>query len=156
MSLTPAQLVTLKAAIAAEVDVPFAADRAAGNTGAMAVFYNGASTFIVWRTRVPVAELQGAYSWPEIIALTSGQEAALNLMLSLGYLNASDSNVRSGMSSIFTSAPTTLTALTALGKRAATRGEKAFATGTGTTVTPGLLVFEGSVSGDDIVAALRS
>jgi hypothetical protein len=45
-------------------------------------------------------------------------------------------------------------ALVALWRRFAKRGERLFATGTGTTVSPGALAYEGSISNGDIVAAL--
>jgi hypothetical protein len=46
-------------------------------------------------------------------------------------------------------------ALSALWRRAATRGEALYATGTGTTATPGVLVFEGTISDANIGAALE-
>jgi hypothetical protein len=39
-------------------------------------------------------------------------------------------------------------------KRSATRGEKVFATGSGSDVAPGALVFEGRISDYDVVRAL--
>jgi len=45
-------------------------------------------------------------------------------------------------------------ALVALWRRAATRGEALYATGTGTAIAPGVLVFEGTISDADISAAL--
>ena len=47
-------------------------------------------------------------------------------------------------------------ALVALWRRFALRGEKLYATGTGTTVSPGSLVVEGSISNDNIVQALSA
>ena len=41
-------------------------------------------------------------------------------------------------------------------KRLATRGEKVFATGTGTQATPGVLGWEGSLRDADVVLALNS
>ena len=52
--LTDAQLVTLKAAIAAETDPGFVEARNKGQTGLMAQFYNGPSATSVWGNLMPV------------------------------------------------------------------------------------------------------
>jgi hypothetical protein len=44
-------------------------------------------------------------------------------------------------------------ALDALYRRTATRGERLYATGAGTTVSPGVLVYEGNISTGDITDA---
>jgi hypothetical protein len=44
-------------------------------------------------------------------------------------------------------------ALVALWRRAATRGEALYATGTGTAIAPGTLVYEGSISPTDVTSA---
>jgi hypothetical protein len=153
MNLTQQQRVVLRAALFAETAPTLVAARTAGDAQAMADFYNTNSTFIVWRSSVPVTEMQASYVWSEIVALTPGQFNALSLMQAQGALTPSVPNVRTGMGTILASATATLAALTALAKRAATFGEKVFATGTGTSGSPGLLVAEGSITAQDIAQA---
>lgn len=160
--LTSAQLTTLKAAINAETDPAFVALRTAGSTGLMAEWYNVDSTFIVWKTRVSVEEVGDAIKSGAIVGLTSLKMQRLQLLtgdLSGGNINPSNADRRAGFDAIFDGVgdeATTRTQLAVLWKRAATRGEKVFATGTGTTGTPGNLVYEGSITDTDIVRALAS
>jgi hypothetical protein len=63
-------------------------------------------------------------------------------------------NVRQGLQDCWASNTTTRASLLVVAKRTATRAEKLFSTGTGTTATPATLGFEGSLSPDDIVSAL--
>jgi hypothetical protein len=49
----------------------------------------------------------------------------------------------------------TRAALLALWKRLATRGEKLYATGTGSDAVPGTLTFEGNISARDVEEARR-
>jgi hypothetical protein len=159
--LTPAQLLTLKAAIAAETDPTFVALRNAGATGAMADFYNVShATFVVWKTFVSLTaigdkingvELEGLASLPmtrlQVIALFSPQG-----------VNPSLADRRAFFDGVFSGAGGNVTrpALLALWKRFATRGERLYATGTGSDAVPATLVFEGSIGNADIVLALAS
>lgn len=157
MALTPAQLQTLKAAIAAETDPTFVAYRTNGDNGQMAAWYNQASTFIVWRTRVTIGETGAAYNGTEWAGMTSANHTRLTdvaMWVSQGY-DASKADIRAMFNDIWSGAggTTTRANLLALWKRAATRGEKLYATGTGTDATPGLLVFEGVITTADITAA---
>jgi hypothetical protein len=155
-NLTPSQLGSLKAAMLAETAPGFIDALQSLNWPAMVAFYNGASSFVVWKSSITVAEMQAVYVWSEILLLTPQQFNALSLMQNQGVLSASVPNVRTGMSAILGAAPNTLAALTALAKRPATRAESVFATGTGTNGTPGTLVLEGAVSEQVLTAALNS
>ena len=160
MALTSAQLVTLKAAIAAETNPTLVAARTAGATGAMADWYNLASTFVVWKTSVPVAQVGNAMDSVEVAGLTTANTNRLQVMAAYAGVafNPSVANVRAGFDSVFSGAGgvNTRAALLALWKRFATNAEKLFATGNGADATPGALVFEGNVRNEDIVAALAS
>ena len=158
MALTPAQYLTLKAAIAAETDPTFVAERINGETGAMAAFYNTDSTFIVWKTLINLSTIGNAFVGTEFSGLTTANVSRLSALaeFSAQGINPSTADRRQMFADIFGVNSATNVALIALWKRAAKRGEQLFATGTGTNATPGLLVFEGNISNDDILTALRS
>ena len=155
--MTPAQLATLKAAILAETDATFVTHRTAGATGLMQQWFNAASTFVVWKARVTVAETGIAINSSELAGLTTANTNRLSVLAAYsgGQFNPSIADVRSGFNDVFGGAGgvNTRAALLALWKRFATRAEKLFATGTGSDAAPGLLVFEGSVSEYEIVQA---
>jgi hypothetical protein len=155
--MTPAQLSALKTALLADADSAVAAAVAARNDTEIARLYNLSSTFIVWRTRVPMAEYRAAITWTEVDALSVGKARIWEWMTGgqTLELDASDVAVRQGIADAWASNSTTRPALLAVGKRAATKAEAVFATGTGTTGTPGALVWEGTVNINDIGAAFN-
>jgi hypothetical protein len=69
-----------------------------------------------------------------------------------GSFNPSLTDMRAGFDSIFSGAGgvNTRAALLALYKRSARYIEKIFATGTGTDASPGTLVYEGTISYQDV------
>jgi hypothetical protein len=150
--MTPAQLLTLKAAIAAETDPTFVALRNAGATGAMADFYNVShATFVVWKTFVSLNAIGDKINGVEWANLTQLNVSRLQCMSDYAPqgVNPSLSDRRAFFHDIFSSAPTTQAALGNLGslwKRFATRSDAA----------PATLVFEGSIGNADIVLALAS
>jgi hypothetical protein len=157
MPLTTAQLQTLKAAIAAETDPTFVTYRTNGQTGQMAGFYNGNSTFVVWRTNVSIRETGQVFDGAEWAGMTSANHTRLQTVAQyLMAYNAGVAGIRAMFNDIWSGAGGTNTraSLLVLWKRFATKGERLYVTGTGTDVTPGLLVFEGSITDTDISAAL--
>jgi hypothetical protein len=159
MTLTTAQLQTLKAAINAEADPTFVALRAAGATGAMAEWYNGASTFVAWRTNVTRDETGNAWVGTDIDGMSALNMQRLQLMLATsttGSFDMSRSDRRAGFENPFGTNVNngSRVAMRAVWKRFATRFERLFTTGTGTDNTPGLLVVEGTLTNNDIVLAL--
>lgn len=156
MNLSPAQLATLKAAVQSEPAV--AADLAAGADGAVAEYYNQASTYIVWRTRLSSAEVYDAVVWTELIGRSVGERDTLQILLQTGNVNPSKSNVRSAFVDIFSGAggATTRSQIAASSKRQATYGEALFAVGVGSDATPGLLQVEGQLTATNISDALAS
>lgn len=159
--LTPAQIATLKTAINAETDPTFVALRNAGATGAMAEWFNQPhATFIVWKTQVGIVEIGNAIVSTELVGLTSINLQRLQTIsdYSDGTLNPSLADRRAAFDDVFSGAGGTNTRprLLALWKRFATRGERVFATGTGTSASPGTLVFEGAITDADVVQAVNS
>lgn len=173
-ALTPAQLTTLRADINANTatipagipdcgnyvglqakNVPNVTD---GNL-CLARFYNTDSNpaFIVWKTNVPLVTVGNTFNPTDLAGLTSLNTQRLQNLaawLTTG-VNPSLASVRQFFDDIFSGAggANTRTALLALWKRTATRAERLYATGTGSDATPGLLVFEGSLSGSDVDSA---
>lgn len=161
MALTTTQLQTLKAAISAETDPTFVGYRTNGQTGLMAGFYNTASSpaFIVWKTRVTIADTGPAFNGAEWAGMTSANHTRLSdvaLWTSQGY-DASKADIRAMFNDIWSGAGgvTTRANLLALWKRTALRGERLYVTGTGSDATPGILVFEGNITDTDISKALE-
>jgi hypothetical protein len=179
MALTTAQLQTLKSAILAETDTTFVGYRTAGSTGLMADWLNGDSAFYVWRTATPASTVSNAVTWANFTPLDSPDGSATwqtralacqgkqfnlqNMLLAAqGAIASGLANVRAGWQDATTNIPSGAAGALLSGgwatirdsfKRAATRGEKIFATGTGTFATPGDLVWEGRVAEYDVVQA---
>ena len=150
---------TFKAAIQAETDPTFVALRNANETGQMAAFYNTASTFIVWKSLVAVKETGAAFNGTEWAGMTSANHTRLQTVAQyLDTYNPSSADIRAMFNDIWSGAggANTRASLLTLWKRSATKGEKIFATGTGSDASPGILGFEGTISNDDILSALRS
>lgn len=166
--LTPAQLLTLKADIAADPvlsTIPHTPDGAF----AVAAAYNlpASPAFIVWRTSVPEADFTDltseeatTWSWPAYIARSVGEQAGWARMFAGGVVNPARPNVRQGFQDIFSgnqnNAPAQRTHLAATCKRSALRVEKLFATGTGTTASPATMTVEGTLSYQAVVLAWES
>lgn len=159
MSLTPAQLTTLKAAILAETTPALVTLRQANDEQGMADFYNGNSTFIVWKSAVTIQETGQVFNGAEWAGMTSGNHTRLQTVAQ--YLSAYKpglADIRAMFNDIWGGAGGALTraALLVLWKRFATRGERVFATGNGLDATPGALTFEGSITAQNISDALRA
>ena len=159
--MTPSQLTTLKSAILAETDPAFVALRTAGAVGAMADWYNQPSTFVVRKPTVESSAIGPALNYVAVSNLTTANRDKATTFLTLNPLSFSPTaDIESYWDTTFGGAlggegANTRAALQSLWRRLATRGEKLFATGTGTTVAPGALVFEGSVTIDDVVQAIN-
>lgn len=159
MSLTSAQLATLKAAILADTDPAVIAARSIRNDTEVARLYNLASSpaFIVWKTAVPPEDYRESVVWTEVDTLTVGKARIWEWLTGLMALpfNPSKANVRTGIADCWAVGTTTRTQLLALAKRTATKAEKLYATGTGTDATPGTLTFEGALGFMDVAEALN-
>lgn len=171
MILTLAQLQALKADLLADVTLAAIA-RTADGFVQIATAYNAAAApdFWIWRTKVTRDELVGrpsidatTFDWTGTgyIARAQGERDAFNAIFdSADAVNPSLATVRQAFSDIFSGAtapaPANRTHLLTVARRKATRAEKLFATGTGSTVTPATLGPEGAVTAGNIEAALGS
>lgn len=159
--MTPAQLQTLKAAIAAETDVNFVALRNSGATGAMADFYNVAATPAqkAWRTSVPPEVADAAPSYIAFDSIVAGKRDSWGFFLKYPR-DFTVNKIRNWVTDVWGVATASSNAELILqaGQRDATRGELLFASRTKTTGTvSGLdLSFVGSVTNNDIVMALSA
>lgn len=160
-SLSTTQLTTLKAAILAETDPTFVGYRNAGDNAGMANWYNVPSSVIVWRKKVPSEEIGKTVNYVAVVNLTATNLARVTDFLRLNPVefDPSRSDIRDYFSQAFGGAlggqgQATRDALEAMYRRAATRGEALYETGTGTTVSPATLGYEGSITTDDVRAAM--
>lgn len=165
MALTNNQLITLKAAIAAETDPTFVAFRDAGATGAMTSWYNEAGSFIVWKTFLSEQEITSltsdestVWNWTTYIATTVSEKMAWERIFNGTFsINPALAQVRDGIADIFSGpqGDEQRVHLLAMAKRPSLRGEELFATGTGTVLLPGDLVVIGNLSHNDVVQAIH-
>lgn len=109
--------------------------------------------FVVWRTSVSVDEIMAnGFDWTRVDNATVGKARIWEWMMSRGTLNPSKPNIRAGIDEAWSGAPNAAhrAAIYAHCARPASRAEKLFATGTGTTQSPGTMGFEGQVSPLDV------
>lgn len=123
--LTTAQLATLKSDIAAN----FAAQVTAADWPTITAAYNAPSNPVVtiWRADIPTSEIVSGITFSELVALSAVKQFGLQVLMQPGTVDATSANVRAAFSAIF-GASTTLTALSALAQRTATRLEALFTT----------------------------
>jgi hypothetical protein len=164
MPLTPAQLQTLKTNILATPEANALYQN--GDLDALAAFYNAPASpvFWAWRTRVTKSELVTSvgpdgttFNWTgngfitrAVGELTAWQE----LFNGVQSVNPSLANVRQAFSDIFSgtgNAAANRTHLLGVARRLTTRLERLFATGTGSTASPGVLVVEGTLTTDELI-----
>lgn len=162
VTFTNAQLLILKAAIAAETDPTFVAARNANDKVTMAAFYNATPLvqFTVWKSSVALPLVGKSFNGTELAGLTTGNQQRLQTIgvyFEQG-VDPSRADVRQMFDDIFSGAGgvTTRANLLVLWKRAATRLEKLYATGTGTDLSPATLVLEGLVTSSQIGDALEA
>jgi len=159
--LTAPQKTQLKAYIDASSDLTVYPNTIAGNTEiARLLNLDAAPPFIVWKSIVPIGDVGRAFDAAELAGLTAINHTRLQTLAIYlaGGVTPGLASVRAFFDDIFSGAGGTKTraALLVLWKRAATRGETVFATGTGTEATPGTLVVEGALSVTDVEEARNS
>jgi hypothetical protein len=176
MSLTAAQLQSLKASIAADATLS-TLPQTADASQQIADAYNAlaVSDYYVWRTNVTEAEYVGTsgvdvangnaatnWSWTGtgFITRAQGERDAWNRLFVSGFANPSLANVRQAFLDILSGntapAPANRNHLTVLSKRKATRAEKLFATGTGSFAAPATMAVEGQLTATDVLNAWNS
>lgn len=167
MALTAAQKLTLKNAILADAALANQPQSDEGTTVIKAALDAEATPlFYVWRTRLLKSDYTDktgpnatVFSWVEYIARNQGERDAFEQLFGRqDSINPALPQVRQAMADMF-SGPGGLpnrTHFTDSARRVATRFEKLFATGTGTTADPATMVLESPISKADIEAARNS
>ena len=159
--MTPSQLSALKTAIFASQDAAVITARNALNDTEIARLYNLPSTFIAWRTSVKRTDaMSTGFDWAQVDNLTTGQGRIWDWMFDTvdRTINPGDQSIRDGITECWKGTVAKVANATFIFtkcKRTLSEGEKVFATGTGTTVTPGVIGWEGTVSAQDASDALR-
>jgi hypothetical protein len=176
--MTPAELLILKNAIDADPvlsALPHTSDDALAIVAAMSV---PTADFMVWQTSMPAQTIFDAITWanltptdaPDGTALWTNRSLAcqgkqFNLQTILSgreTINPAKANIRAGLQDALTSVPSGANGALKSGgwanvqtamQRKATRGEKLFATGTGTAASPATMTIEGALSYLDVEAA---
>lgn len=165
--LTASQLTALKADIVADATLNAFPNNDDGNFAIAAAYnINASPDFWVWRTRVTKSELvtnvgpEGTtFNWTGngFITRSVGEQTAWSEIFNgEDAVNASLANVRQAFSDIFSgtgNAAANRTHLLAVSRRKASRAEKLFATGTGSTGSPAVLNFEGTITHQDVNTA---
>lgn len=155
--LTPAQKAALAAHIAASPDLNVIPNTVDGSY-AIADLMNlpAAPAFIVWKSSVPKNEVGKAFQATALAAITAGNNDKLaNFAAWNEVVEPYRADQRAFFDDVFSVAAgaSTRAALLALWKRAATRAEKLFATGTGSDASPATLGYEGALTPADVYAA---
>lgn len=153
--LTSQQVAALKATCLADtVTCKPLHDAVSPDDVALAAYFNTDTvTYIVWRTSVTKEELtqDDAFAWDRVDNLTVGKARIWVDMFDTPSrsINPSKANVRAGIAAAWTGTAAdnaVQAAVLAKCKRSATRAEKALATGSGTTNSPSVMSFTGSIS----------
>ena len=177
--MTPAQLATLKAEIDADPALS-ALPNTADDAFTIAAALNSTATpdFFVWQTSIPTQTIFDAITWSNFtpvdapdttqtwanraLACQGKQFNVQTILMGRETLNPSKANIRAGLQDALTAIPSGVAgasksggwaAVQAAMQRKATRCEKILATGFGTSASPALLGFEGSVSYQDVLDA---
>ena len=158
--LTSAQLGTLKANILASELAVQCVTYGDGPYNVAAAYNLAASpAWYAYRTRVNTVEIGNAFNGTEVAGLSSlnMQRLQLNQNYSDGTVDFSRADRRQLFTDVFSGAGGTNTrvALAVIWSRTVTRFERIYATGTGTTGSPGTLVVEGTLTPSTVSAACQ-
>jgi len=147
MALTTAQAQALAAAVAA--DPALTTLSAANGWPQIAAALNTPSSPVVtiFRPDVPTSSLLSAIAAADMPA-TAGLISYVQIMLSVGTVDATSATVRAGFAAAFAGKAATLAALTAVAQRTATRFEALFVTSSVSSA------YGITVSSDDVKSAL--
>ena len=166
MALSPDLLPALKADILANAGSggPLQAMLAANDYNGIAAYYkaDAAPVFWVWRTNVTREEIYNSTSadntswdWAIYKAQAVPEQNAWTQMFMGDRANFAQANLRAGIGKIFGAANAQTVHALAVGRRRANRGEKLYATGAGSAVSPAIMSFEGSIEASDVNDAVR-
>lgn len=166
--LTSAQKVTLQTNILSltgvgEPNEPVVGPYVVGNLTGTVDYYNALAVpdFWVWRTAVSRAEIYNdvspdatTWSWTTYRNQSATEQNAWVQMFMGDQANFAKENLRTGIGAIFTGsaqANAQRDHCLSAGRRKATRLEKLFATGTGSTASPAVMGVEGDLTTTDLV-----
>src|SRR5574338_348425 len=149
--LTDPQMQTLKALAAAD---PTASTYFDGNHDVeLAAWFNAVAdaNIYVWRSNVTDREVQAdpAFDWTRVDNLTTGKARIWEYMFKFRNITPSQSNIRTGIAAVWVGTAAYLAvqaAVLAKCKANPSRAVKALATGAGTSATPAVMTYEGTVS----------
>lgn len=179
MPLTTAQLATLRTDIANDPTLSSQPMNGDGDFNIAAAYNLTASPqFVVWRTTTPLDDIQDAINWANMTPAASPDGTTLwtnralsaqgkqfnlqNLLIGRTSIPSGKANIRAALQDALTALPTKndgtnqpagWTAVQAVMQRDAKRGERLFAAGAGTALSPGTLVFEGNITPQDVAQA---
>lgn len=166
--MTPQQLTTLKAAILADTAPAVVTARTDRNDPEVARLYNlpAAPDYFIWRDSVTWDEImQNGFDWVLVDNLAAGKARIWEWLFrnTQTAMNATKANIRAGVAECWKgSAPMNDQRGVVFGhcQKRATKCEKVFATGAGTSTTvdgvgPADGTFFGDISGNDVSAALN-
>lgn len=158
MILTDSQKQTLADHIRANTDPDVVAALAENNHTRLAELYNLPSTFVIWRNEVTPEEYRDEIKWSEVDTLGGGKARIWSWLTEnmTASLDASKNNVRRGVEDAFANATVTRDSLIALCKGYATVAQSVFATGSGTTESPGKARVLGTLSIRDLGDVLNN
>lgn len=159
--LTPEQSQAMKAAIEASTDPQIVAYLAVRNDSELTNYINATEatpTFVVWKGNVSSDDFRAAVvnggGVTQLDALTASKRDSL--FWYIGATAKPNANVSAALDDFCGSQNTLKASLQAAIRRNATVFERIYATGTGSTVSPGTLVVEGPVSLQEVSTALNS
>jgi hypothetical protein len=154
-TLTPLQRAALKTAIQAD---PVANGLfVAGNLEGLAMYLNTAAApaFTVWKPMVTITQVGDNIVATELAGLSALNSTRLQTIVGLSQsgFNPTLADRRAFFDDVFSGAGGALTRakLAILWKRLASRCERVFTTGTGSDVSPGVIVSEGPISSGELV-----
>jgi hypothetical protein len=160
MALTTQQLQTLRIAIDADPVLAAFPNNPDGHIEIAKAFNAAASpAFTVWKSNVSINAVGKAFNASELAGLSTLNNTRLQTLAIYlsGGVDPSLTSNRAFFDDIFSGAGgvNTRASLLVLWKRLATRGEKLYATGTGSDASPATLVVEGAISARDVEEARR-
>lgn len=155
--MTNDELATLKTKLLAELDISIRSAYQTRNDTELARLLNLPSMFVAYKSKVQTKEVGEKVNYVAVEAMTDANRGRITTFYTMNPTEFSPAraDVRSYWDNTFSGAlggqgQATRDALVALWKRAATKAEQYFCTGTGTDLSPGLFTWEGTVTIDDI------
>lgn len=160
--MTPAQLQTLKTYILSQPDLLALPNSSDGNAEVAQLLNQGstpANTAVGWKSAVKWDDVMGtAMDWARVDNLSVGKARIWEWMFAntARTINAGAVNIRTGIDTVWVGTAADLAvraAVYGVCKRTLTRGERIYATGTGSDAVPATVIYEGSIHPQDVESA---